>query len=159
MSHLIIVSESAQAADQWLDDLTCDCPVSPEKVLGCTRDVLDRQLGCPRRNPMPQKPRSTRGRFSAQRKRDAVLRLIRGESLDVVAREVGVKAGTLSEWRERFMESGLSGLTKQPKDSRDAQIAGLQRKLGEVTMEKELLNEKINRMEDVVPLVPRWLKT
>ena len=31
--------------------------------------------------------------------------------------------------------------------------------LGEVTMEKELLNEKINRMEEIVPLVPRWLKT
>ena len=57
------------------------------------------------------------------------------------------------------MDSGLSGLTKQPRDPRDAQIAGLQRKLGEVTMEKELLNEKINRMEEIVPLVPRWLKT
>ena len=108
---------------------------------------------------MPQKPRSTRGRFSAQRKRDAVLRLIRGESLDVVAREIGVKAGTLADWRDRFTEGGLSGLTKQAKDRRDEQIVALQRKLGEVTMEKELLNEKINRMEDVVPLVPRWLKT
>ena len=108
---------------------------------------------------MPQNPRSTRGRFSAWRQRDAVLRLIRGEFLDVVACEIGVKAGTLAEWRERFMDGGLSGLTKQPKDPRDAQIAGLQRKLGEVTMEKELLNEKINRMEEIVPLVPRWLKT
>lgn len=108
---------------------------------------------------MPQKPRSTRGRFSAQRKRDAVLRLLRGEALDVVAREIGVKPSTLASWRESFMESGLAGLTKKAKDPRDEQIAHLQRKLGAVTMDNELLNAKIDRMEAGLPLVPRWLKT
>ena len=107
---------------------------------------------------MPQKSRSTRGRYSAQRKRDAVLRLIRGEALDIVAREIGVKPSTLAEWREQFMESALSGLTKKPKDHRDDQIALLQRKLGAVTMENELLNEKIDRMEAGLPLAQRWLK-
>ena len=31
-------------------------------------------------------PKSDRGRFSAKRKRDAVLRLLRGEDLDIVSR-------------------------------------------------------------------------
>ncbi len=39
---------------------------------------------------MPPKARSDRGRFSAKRKREAVLRLIRGEALDLVSRELGV---------------------------------------------------------------------
>ena len=107
---------------------------------------------------MPQKSRSTRGRFSAKRKRDAVLRLLRGEALDVVAREMGVKPSTLASWRETFLDSGLASLTRTPKDQRDEQIAHLQRKLGAVTMENELLHEKIDRMEAGVPLVPRWLK-
>ena len=40
-------------------------------------------------------PKSDRGRFSAKRKRDAVLRLLRGEDLDLVSREAGVTGWTL----------------------------------------------------------------
>lgn len=39
---------------------------------------------------------SERGRFSAKRKRDAVLRLLKGEHLDLLARELGVNAPTLA---------------------------------------------------------------
>jgi transposase-like protein len=40
-----------------------------------------------------------RGRFSAKRKTAAVLRLLRGEDLELISRELGVTAATLSEWR------------------------------------------------------------
>jgi hypothetical protein len=40
-----------------------------------------------------------RGRFSARRKTEAVLRLLRGEDLDTLSRELGVVAATLSGWR------------------------------------------------------------
>jgi transposase len=36
------------------------------------------------------------GRMSRQRKRDAVLRLLRGEDLELVSRSLGVTAATLS---------------------------------------------------------------
>ncbi len=36
-----------------------------------------------------------RGRFSARRKTDAVLRLLRGEDLELVSRELGVTGATL----------------------------------------------------------------
>ena len=36
------------------------------------------------------------GRMSRQRKRDAVLRLLRGEDLETVSRSLGVTAATLS---------------------------------------------------------------
>ena len=41
-----------------------------------------------------------RGRFSARRKTEAVLRLLRGEDLDTLSRELGVTAATLSAWRD-----------------------------------------------------------
>lgn len=99
--------------------------------------------------------RSDRGRFSAKRKRDAVLRLLRGEDLDLVSRELGVNGSTLSSWRERFLEHGIEGLRTRPRDDRDAQIEALQRKLGEVTMERELLEEKVDALEAGRPLARR----
>jgi transposase len=44
---------------------------------------------------------------SARRKQQVVLRLLRGEGLDALARETGQAAGTLSAWREDFLQPGL----------------------------------------------------
>jgi hypothetical protein len=40
-----------------------------------------------------------RQRFSTKRKVEAVLRLLRGEELDALSRELGVTAARLSKWR------------------------------------------------------------
>ena len=42
-------------------------------------------------------------RWSASRKRDVVLRLLRGESLEALSREMGVEIYRLDAWRERAM--------------------------------------------------------
>ena len=42
-------------------------------------------------------------RWSASRKRDVVLRLLRGESLDAVSREVGVEVYRLEAWKTRAL--------------------------------------------------------
>ena len=47
-----------------------------------------------------------RRRMSAGRKRDAVLRLLRGEDLELVSRELGVTAAELSGWRDAFLAAG-----------------------------------------------------
>jgi hypothetical protein len=44
--------------------------------------------------------------MTSGRKRDAVLRLLRGEPPEIVAREVGVSAADLSDWREAFLAAG-----------------------------------------------------
>ena len=44
-----------------------------------------------------------RRRMSARRKQDAVLRLLRGEDLELVSRELAVTAAELSGWREAFL--------------------------------------------------------
>ena len=56
-------------------------------------------------------------RWSASRKRDVVLRLLRGESLDAVSREVGVEVYRLEAWKARAlagMELGLKAQAGEP---------------------------------------------
>lgn len=97
-----------------------------------------------------------RGRFSAQRKREVVLRLLRGESLEKMSRELGVTAARLSTWREAFMDSGTQGLKSRAMDAaEDGERQRLQAKIGELTMEIELLNQKVDLLEGGHPLAMR----
>ena len=64
----------------------------------------------------------------------------------------------LARWREAFLESGLAGLRSKKTDQRDEAIANLQRKLGAITMENDLLYEKIHKMEEGLPLARRRSK-
>ena len=94
-------------------------------------------------------------RFSARRKVESVLRLLRGEDLELVSRELGVTAARLSRWREQLLRAGQAVLKKRPQDARDEEIARLQQKLGEVTRANELLQKKIEHLEDGRPLPRR----
>jgi hypothetical protein len=49
-------------------------------------------------------------RWSAQRKMELVLRLLRGEPLDAVSRESQVPAHELEGWKRVFLEAGGRGL-------------------------------------------------
>src|SRR5215510_2180372 len=79
-------------------------------------------------------------RFSARQKTEIVFRLLRGEALDAVSRELGIPAVRLAAWREAFLNAGQAALKNQPIDSRDHELARLRQKLGESTMEIELLH-------------------
>lgn len=82
-----------------------------------------------------------RGRFTAQRKMDAVLRLLRGEPLETVSRELKVTAATLSAWRDEFLAAGKAGLKTGGGDHRDEKIRLLEKKLVEAIMDNEVLQE------------------
>jgi hypothetical protein len=94
-------------------------------------------------------------RFSARRKTEVVLRLLRGEALDLLSRELGIPAARLAAWREAFLDAGQEAMKKIPRDSRDRELGRLREKLGESTMEIELLHEKIGRLETNRPLPHR----
>ena len=94
-------------------------------------------------------------RMTAGRKRDAVLRLVRGEPLELVARELGVTAADLSGWRDAFLEAGEARLKTRPRDDRDETIARLKTKVGELTMDAELLQTKVERLESGAPFALR----
>jgi len=96
-----------------------------------------------------------RRRMSARRKQDAVLRLLRGEDLELVSRELGVTAAELSGWREAFLAGGEASLKSRPADPRDAEIGRLKEKVGDLTMGTELLEAKIERLEAARPLARR----
>jgi predicted RNase H-like nuclease (RuvC/YqgF family) len=104
-------------------------------------------------------PPEPRRRMSARRKQETVLRLLRGEELELelelVSRELGVTAAELSGWREQFLAAGEASLKSRPADARDAEIDRLQAKVGEPTMTAELLEAKIERLEARRPLARR----
>ena len=104
----------------------------------------------------PTDPSTTsRGRFSVQKKTAAVLRMMRGESLDIVSRDLGVTAGRLSEWRDQFHAGAQAALRARPSDDRDEKVKDLQATVGELTMDNELLQQKIERLEARRPLMHR----
>ncbi len=81
-----------------------------------------------------------------------VARLLRGEPLDLVARDTNVSVAKLTEWRERALEGAASALKERERDDRDDEIARLKSKVGEITMDNELLYAKIAAMERKRPL-------
>jgi len=101
--------------------------------------------------PAPERRR----RMSAKRKQSAVLRLLRGEDLELVSRELAVSAAELSVWRDAFLAAGEATLKTRPADGRDLEIGRLKAKVGELTMETELLEAKIERLEGGRPLARR----
>ena len=64
-------------------------------------------------------------RFSVQRKMAVVARLMRGEPLELVARETNVSIARLSEWRERALAGAATALKERERDDRDDEIARL----------------------------------
>ena len=94
----------------------------------------------------------TSERFSVQRKIAIVARLLRGEPLQLVARETNVSIARLSEWRDRALAGAATALKERERDDRDDEIARLKAKVGEITMDNELLYSRIAAMEGKRPL-------
>src|ERR687883_819946 len=96
------------------------------------------------------------GRMSRPRKTAAVLRLLRGEDLELVSRSLGVTAATLSSWREAFLAAGEASLAARPTNGEALESDRLKARLGEMLLERELLEAKIAALEarDPRPLAP-----
>ncbi|QAT84972.1 hypothetical protein EJ065_3410 [Corallococcus coralloides] len=101
---------------------------------------------------------SERGRFSAKRKKEAVLRLLKGEELDALSRELGVTAAVLSEWRERFLAGAEANLKSREPEAADDEVLRLKAMVGELMMKNELLAEKARLLEGNAPGFP-WRKS
>ena len=95
------------------------------------------------------------GRMSRQRKREAVLRLLRGEDLETVSRGLGVTAATLSGWRDAFLAAGEASLASRPADGDALESERLKAWLGEMLLTQELLEAKIAALEEGRPLARR----
>jgi len=88
--------------------------------------------------PLPPK-----GRWSSRRKREVVLRLLRGESIDAVSREIGVEIYRLEQWRDLALQGMDANLKSRRADAGSAELDAAMRRLGELTMENELLWNRV----------------
>ncbi len=84
-------------------------------------------------------------RWSAKRKAEVVLRLFRGESVDDVSRSVGIASHRLHEWREEALINLEEGFKQQASDPRGAQLSRAKEKIGELSMENELLKKRVEK--------------
>ena len=92
-------------------------------------------------------------RWSAPRKTELVLCLLRGESLDSVSRASQVPAHELESWKRAFLDAGMRGL-KRHSEPEDRELIRTRAKIGELTMRLELAEDLIEKRG----LVDEWKK-
>jgi transposase len=81
-------------------------------------------------------------RWSAARKKEVVLRLLRGEPVDAVFREVAVPIYKLDQWRDRALAGIDSDLKERENDPVAKQVGDAKRRIGELIMEVEILHKE-----------------
>ena len=104
--------------------------------------------GCPAPSatmaPQPG-PLAPGQRWSVGRKREVVLRLMCGEPAELLSRELGLPISKLEHWRQKA-EAGLEGALKEREaDPASDELAAAMQRIGELSMEVELLRAKIGR--------------
>ena len=104
-------------------------------------------IGLPGMTPNPSTigPLAPGQRWSVGRKREVVLRLLGGESVELLSRELGVPIYKLEQWREKA-DAALDGALKEREsDPASGELAAAMQRIGELSMEVELLRAKIGR--------------
>lgn len=92
-----------------------------------------------------QAPLAPGQRWSVGRKREVVLRLLRGESVELLSRELGVPLYKLEQWRQKA-DAALDGALKEREvDPASGDLAAAMQRIGELSMENELLRSRIER--------------
>ena len=81
-------------------------------------------------------------RWSAGRKKEVVLRLLRGEPVDAISREVSVPIFKLEQWRDRALAGIDAGLKERENDPVVQQLDDANRRIGELVMEVEILQKE-----------------
>jgi transposase len=94
-------------------------------------------------------------RWSAGKKREVVLRLLRGEPLDEVSREIGVEGYRIEAWRDQALQGMADSLKEQVNHPLSAELDRAKKRIGELSMENELLYERCRRQS---PLAKGRLK-
>ena len=85
---------------------------------------------------------------------EAILRVLRGEELDTVSRDIGVTAATLAAWRDSVLGAGEAVLKTRPADERDDEIEQLHARILEVTRSTVYLTRRRTSMART-PRTPR----
>ncbi|BDV00878.1 hypothetical protein TDMWS_09630 [Thermodesulfomicrobium sp. WS] len=81
-------------------------------------------------------------RWSVERKKQVVLRLLRGESVDALSRELGMPIFRLEQWRDRALAGMDAGLKERENDPIEKRLDDANRRIGELEMEFKMLRKK-----------------
>jgi transposase len=84
-------------------------------------------------------------RWTVTRKREVALRLLRGEPMDALARELGVEIYRLEEWKDKALSGIDASLRERDGDPLEKELHSARSKIGELMMDNELLREKTRR--------------
>lgn len=96
--------------------------------------------GCPPQGPLVQGQR-----WSVGRKREVVLRMLRGEPVAELSRELGVEIYRLEKWRDKAL-SGIEGALKEREgDPLKGELDAAMKRIGELTMENELMRMRFDK--------------
>jgi len=86
---------------------------------------------------------SIRKRWTAGRKKEAVLRLLRGEPVDSLSRELGVDIGQLESWKAIVLKRMELVLKDRSEEPLAEELEAAKKQIGELHMEIELLRSKV----------------
>lgn len=91
-------------------------------------------------------------RWSQARKREVVLRLLRGESTEALSRELRVEVYRLEQWREKALSGIDAALRERGETPESVALDAALKRIGEMSMENELLRERARAREAQLPL-------
>jgi hypothetical protein len=84
-------------------------------------------------------------RWSVARKREVVLRLLQGESAELLSRELGLPMFKLEQWRQKAVTALDGALKEREADTASTELAAAMQRIGALSMENELLRARIER--------------
>ena len=102
-----------------------------------------------------QGPVGPKGRWSKKRKAEVVIRILRGEPLDSLSRELGVEIYRLEEWRDKALAAVEASLQRREGDPLQVELDQAMRKIGELAMGSELLRKRCEAKESLRQRRPR----
>jgi len=104
-----------------------------------------RPTGVPLEGGGSTEPLTKGQRWTAGRKREVVLRMLRGESMEALSRELGVEIYSLEQWREKALAGVDAGLKQRQGNPLQKELDAAMKRVGELTMENELLWKRVRK--------------
>jgi transposase len=124
-----------------------DAEGAPSLVVGAT--------GASPGGAPPAGPLAPGQRWSVRRKREVALRLLRGESIDALSRELGVPPIRLETWRHQALLGIETAMRERGEPAESVALGEAMKRIGEISMENELLRARCRAREAHLPLGSR----
>lgn len=94
-------------------------------------------------------------RWSKRRKREVALRLLRGEPIDALSRELGVPPVRLEHWKYQALLGVEAAMRERGEPVESVALDAAMKRVGELSMEVELLRARCRAREANLPLGSR----